>query len=450
MNIIIIGGGKVGKTLTKHLLEEGHNITVIEKTKNILDLVVNTYDVAGVLGNGAVAKVQEEAGVNKADLFIAVTNDDELNLICCKVARYLGAKRVMTGVRDTEYTDQAELMRLGFGIDLIVNPELATAEEIANLLRFPQASSVHSFEKGKVVSVEIRLNEDCSFIGQTVEELVKGTSAELVIGSIVRDEKAIIPRGTDKFLDGDYVSFVSSPAKIDAFFKKAKVFNHRVKSCLIIGGSRIAYHLIRKLQDVGIKVKLIEKDVNRCNQILETLDKVEVINADGTQKQVLDEEGLKDFDAVVSLTGMDEQNIIISLYAKSQNVDTVISKVNNDTFDNILEDINLDANISPKDIVANQIIKYTRTLNAKEEGSIENIHKDIDANLEVVELNIGENDLVVGKAIKDMKIRENTIITSIIRGNEVIVPNGESVLDSGDKIIISTTRTVDSLDSIIK
>lgn len=450
MNIIIIGGGKVGKTLTKHLLDEGHNITVIEKTKNILDLVVNTYDVAGVLGNGAVAKVQEEAGVNKADLFIAVTNDDELNLVCCKVARYLGAKHVIARVRDTEYTDQAELMRLGFGIDLIVNPELATAEEIANLLRFPQASSVHSFEKGKVVAVEIRLNEDCSFVNQTVEELVKNNSAELVIASIVRDEKTIIPRGTDKLLEGDYVSFVSSPAKIDAFFKKVKVFNHRVKSCLIIGGSRIAYHLIRKLQDVGIKVKLIEKDAVRCNQILETIDKVDVINADGTQKQVLDEEGLKDFDAVVSLTGMDEQNIIISLYAKSQDVDTVISKVNNDTFDNILEDINLDANISPKDIVASQIIKYTRTLNAKEENSIENMHKDIEANIEVVELNIGENDSVVNKAIKDMKIRENTIITSIMRNNEVIVPNGESVLMAGDKIIISTTRTVDGLDSVIK
>lgn len=450
MKVIIIGGGKVGKTLVKHLLQEGHNITVIEKNKNILDMVINTYDVAGVLGNGAVAKIQEEAGVDKADLFISVTDNDELNLISCKVARYLGAKNVVARVRDTEYTDQAELMRIGFGIDLIVNPEQATAEEIANLLRFPLATKVHSFEKGRVVSVEIKLLADSPFLDKSVEEVVKGMGAELVIGSIIRDDKTIIPRGEDKFCEGDYVSFVSAPTKIDAFFKKAGIYKQRVKSCLIIGGSRISYHLIKKLQDVGIKVKVIEKDANRCNQLLETIDKVDVINADGTQKQVLDEEGLKEFDAIVSLTGMDEQNIIISLYAKSQNIKTVISKVNNDTFVNILDEINLDANISPKDVVASQIVKYARLIKSKEETSIENMHKDIESKLEVVELKISENEDNVGKSIKDMKIRENTIITSIIRGSDIIVPNGETVLNAGDKIIISTTRTVDGLGSIIK
>ncbi len=450
MKIIIIGGGKVGKTLTKHLLAEGHNITVIEKKKEVLENIINTYDVAGIVGNGAVVKVQEEAEVNKADMFISVTDDDELNLVCCKVAKSFGAKKVIARVRDTDYTDQAELMRLGFGIDMIVNPEQATAEEIANILRFPFASSVASFEKGKVACVEIKVPEESTIVGKTIEEMVKGLNAELVVGAILRDDKVIIPRGTDEIMVGDFVSFVSSPSHIDSFFKKAGIFNHRVKSVLIIGASRISYHLIRKLQDVGIKVKIIEKDQERCNQLLETLDKVEVVHADGTQKQVLDEEGLQDYDACVALTGFDEQNIIICLYAKSKNVETVISKVNNDTFDNILEEINLDANISPKDVVASQIIHYARSVKAKENNSIECLHKMFDSRLEVLELNVAESDELANKQIKELKMKDHTLIASIIRKNEIIVPNGELVIEENDKIIVATTNIVDELESILK
>ena len=450
MKIIIIGGGKVGKTLAQYLTKEGHKITIIEKNKQVLDNLLNTYDIAGIAGNGAVAKVLEEAEVHKADIFIAVTDNDELNLVCCEMAKTLGAKKLIARVRDTDYADQTELIKQGFGVDLIVNPEQATAEEIANLLRFPFATAVSSFEKGKVVSVEIRMPEDSPLIGKNIKDIVDEYSASLIVGAIVREDTVVIPRGNDVIEANDYVSFISTPNKIDAFFKKTGIFNQKVKSVLIIGGSRIAYYLARKLDEVGIKVKIIESRQERCQQLIEDLDKAEIVNADGTQKQVLDEEGIETFDALVSLTGMDEQNIIVSLYAKSKEVETVISKVNNDTFDNIMEDIKLDTYISPKNVVANQIIYFTRSIKAQEESTIESVRKTMDNNLEILEFSVNEGNDLIGTMIKDMKLKDGTTIATIVRKKEIIIPNGEVCIEEGDKVIIATTRKVEELDKIVK
>lgn len=450
MKIIIIGAGKVGKTLAKHLTDEGHNIIVIEKDKQVLDNLLNTYDVAGFVGNGATVDIQNEAEVSKADLFIAVTDNDELNLVCCRLARSLGAKKVIARVRDTDYTEQADLMRDSFGIDVIVNPEHAAAEEIANLLRFPFATLVTSFEKGKVVSVEIKVPEECPIINKTVEEIVKEFSANLIVGAILREGEVIIPSGQDIICAGDYVNFISTPQKIDAFFKKADIFNRKVKSVLIIGGSRISYHLSKALVEGGVKVKIIEKRAERCQQLLESLEKVEVVNADGSQKQILDEEGMADYDAMVSLTDIDEQNIIISLYAKSKNVETVVGKVNNDTFYNLLEDISLEACVSPKDVVANQIIYYTRSLKSKEDGKLESLRKMFDSKLEILEMDVADDSEIVGQQIKDLNFKSDVVIAAIVRKRSIILPAGDVVLEGDDKIILATSRKIEEIDGIIK
>lgn len=450
MKIIIIGAGKVGKTLAKHLNDEGHKIVVIEKNKDVLENLLNTYDVAGFVGNGATTSTLNEAEVSKADIFIAVTNNDELNLVCCKLASTLGAKRVIARVRDTDYTEQAELMRESFGIDVIVNPEQAAASEIENLLRFPFATQVTSFEKGKVVSVEIKVPEECPIINKTVEEMVKDFSANIIVGAILRDGQVIIPGGQDIICANDYVNFISSPQKIDAFFKKADIFNRKVKSVLIIGGSRIAYHLSKSLVESGVKVKIIEKSAERCQLLLESLEKVEVVHADGSQKQVLDEEGMSDFDAMVSLTDIDEQNIIISLYSKSKNVETVISKVNNDTFYNLLEDISLEACVSPKDVIANQIIYFTRSLKSKEDGKLESLRKMFDSKLEILEMDVSSESEVVGKEIKDLELKKDVVIASIIRKRSIVFPEGNVALEADDKIILATSRKIEEIDSILK
>ncbi len=450
MKIIIIGGGKVGKTIAQYLTKEGHKITIIEKNKQLLDALLNSYDVAGIVGNGAVVKVLEEAEVQKTDIFIAVTDNDELNLVCCGMAKAMGAKKLVARVRDTDYADQTELIKQGFGVDLIVNPEQSTAEEIANLLRFPFATTVSSFEKGRVVSVEIRMPEGSPLIGRTIREVATEYSANLIVGAIIREGNVIIPRGDDILLADDYVSFISTPNKIDTFFKKTGIFNQKVKSVLIIGGSRIAYYLTRKLEDVGIKVKIIESRQERCQQLIESLDRVDVVNADGTQKQVLDEEGVENFDALVSLTGIDEQNMIVSLYAKSKKVETVISKVNNDTFDNIMEDINLDTYISPKNVVANQIIWFARSVKSQEESTIESVRKTMDNNLEILEFTVKEGNELIGVKIADMKLKEGTTIATIVRKREIIIPSGEDTIEQGDKVIIATIRKVEELDKIVR
>ncbi len=450
MKVIIIGAGKVGKTLAKHLNDEGHNIVIIEKNKEILENLLNSYDIAGIVGNGATMQIQNEAEVSKADLFIAVTNNDELNLVCCKMASSLGAKKVVARVRDTDYTSQSEFMRESFGIDLIVNPELAAAGEIDNLLRFPFATQVTSFEKGKAVSVEIKVPEECPIVNKSVEEIVKEFSANLIVGAILREDKVIIPNGQDVICAGDYINLISTPQKIDAFFKKANIFNRKVKSVLIIGGSRIAYHLANTLTEEGIKVKIIERKPERCKQLLEILAKVEIVNADGSQKQILDEEGMVDFDALVSLTDIDEQNIIISLYAKSKNVETVISKVNNDTFYNLLEDINLEACVSPKDVIANQIIYFTRSLKCKEDGKLESLRKMFDSKLEIIEMDVADDSEIVGKPIKELELKKDVVIAAIVRKRNIVLPEGDVTLEGDDKIILATSRKIDEIDSILK
>lgn len=450
MKIIIIGAGKVGKTLAKHLNEEGHKIIIIEKNKEVLDSFLNNYDVAGFVGNGATVEMLNEAEASKADIFIAVTNNDELNLVCCKLASTLGAKKVIARVRNTDYTEQAEIMRGTFDIDVVVNPEQAAAGEIENLLRFPLATQVTSFEKGKVVSVEIKVPEECPIINKTVKEIMEGFSSNVIVGAILREENVIIPGGQDVICAGDYVNFISSPQKIDAFFKKADIFNRKVKSVLIIGGSRITYHLAKSLIESGVTVKIIEKSSERCQLLLESLEKVEVVHADGSQKQVLDEEGMIDFDAMVSLTDIDEQNIIISLYAKSKNVETVISKVNNDTFYNLLEDISLEACVSPKDVVANQIIYFTRSLKSKEDGKLESLRKMFDSKLEILEMDISADSEVVGKQIKELNLRKDVIIAAIVRKRSIVFPSGDVVLESDDKIILATSRKIEEIDGILK
>ena len=416
----------------------------------MIEKVLNDYDVAGVVGNGAAASVLQEANVQKADVFISATCDDELNLACCKMASLLGAKNLIAKIRDTDYTNQVELIRSGFNIDEIVNMEFSTAEEIAKLLRFPFATNAISFEKGKVVCVEVKIPQDCKVTGNSIKSLIEEFNAELTIGVIRRADKIIIPDDQEIIMADDFVTFISTPRNIDAFFKKSGIFNQKVKTVIVIGGSRIAYHLVRKLQEVGIKVKIIEKSEVRSNLLVSTLDKVEVVCADGTQKQVLDEEGLNDCDACVSLTDIDELNIIISLYAKSKNVETVISKVNNNTFTEILKDINLDTYISPKNIAADQILSFVRNQKANGKHSILSLHKLMDDNLELLELIVCNDDAIISKSINELKLKKGIVIAGVIRKGTFIVHTGETVIEEGDKIIVATTLVLEQVDSILK
>ncbi len=439
MKIVIIGCGKVGRSIVKHLVSEKHDITIIDNNKQALDSVMNANDVQGIYGNGAVKAIQQEAGVNKADIFIAVTDKDELNMVCCRTAESLGAKTSIARIRDTDYVDEYEFLRESLGIDLIVNPEQAAAEELCNILRFPFATQVYNFNKGKVSSVEIKLPAESKLCGMAIRDIATELDTTVHFAGVLRGEETFIPNGDFVLQAEDRVVLVGKPSKIDAFFKGTQIFNKRVKSVLIIGGSRISFYLTRLLAEDGIKVKIIEKDKERCKNLIESLDKVEVINADGALKHVLDEENLSSYDACIGLTGLDEQNIIISLYAKTKQVETTIAKVNYDMFTEILDEIGLNATVSPKEVIANQIVLYSRSLKAKNEGELVTLYKILDGEAELLEFNIKDNENLVDKTIKDIKLKQNIYITSIVRKNQVVSPSGEEVLQENDTVIVSTT-----------
>lgn len=451
MKIVIVGSGKVGRSITKSLAQENHDITIIDINKQAVDSTSNQYDIQGIYGNGAISSVQLEAKVNKADMFIAVTNKDELNMICCCTAKALGAKCAIARIRDTDYIDEYDFIKENLNIEFVVNPELAAAEEIYNILRFPFAIQVFPFAKGKVMSVEIKIPSESLICGKNIKSLMGESKSKVLISSIIRKDRAIIPNGEFEINADDRINIVGTPAKIDAFFKEVKIYNKRVKSVLIIGGSRISFYLTRFLTGDNIKVKIIERDEKRCKELLSNLEKVEVINADGVLKQVLDEENISGYDACIGLTGLDEQNIITSLYAKSKQVDTVISKVNNETFTEILDDIKLDTVVSPKQVIADQIVMYSRSLRVRSEHSLVRLYKIMEGKVELLEFNIGDNEKIVNKAIKDVKLKNEVLICSIIRGNQVIYPSGDEILLANDCIVVSAVDNVlQKVEDILK
>ena len=451
MKIVIVGSGKVGRSITKSLAQENHDITIIDINKQAVDSTSNQYDIQGIYGNGAISSVQLEAKVNKADMFIAVTNKDELNMICCCTAKALGAKCAIARIRDTDYIDEYDFIKENLNIEFVVNPELTAAEEIYNILRFPFAIQVFPFAKGKVMSVEIKIPSESLICGKSIKTLMGESKSKVLISSIIRKDRAIIPNGEFEINADDRINIVGAPAKIDAFFKEVKIYNKRVKSVLIIGGSRISFYLTRFLTGDNIKVKIIERDEKRCKELLSNLEKVEVINADGVLKQVLDEENISGYDACIGLTGLDEQNIITSIYAKSKQVDTVISKVNNETFTEILDDIKLDTVVSPKQVIADQIVMYSRSLRVRSEHSLVRLYKIMEGKVELLEFNIGDNEKIVNKAIKDVKLKNEVLICSIIRGNQVIYPSGDEILLANDCIVVSAVDNVlQKVEDILK
>ncbi len=451
MKVVIIGSGKVGRSLIKYLSNENHDITIIDNNKEALEMATNVFDVQGILANGTIKKVQTEAGVPKADMVIAVTDKDELNMVCCATAKNLGAKCTIARVRDTDYMSDYEFLKETLNIDYIVNPEQSAAEEIYNILRFPSALKVHSFEKGKVIAVELLVPEDCILCGLALKDLDTKFSEKVIISSVLRGEEVVIPDGEFALQAGDRINVVANPARLRVFFKEADIFNKRAKNVLIIGGSRISFYLSKLLVEDGIRVKIIEKTEKRCKELLETLDKVEIIHADGAHKNVLDEENISSYDACIGLTNLDEQNIVISLYAKSKLVDTVISKVSTQTFIEILDDIDLNTYISPKEVVANQIVLYSRSIRATTEQSPVSLYKTLDDKAELLEYNVGEDEDFVGKAINQLKLKDDIIVASIIRKGQVVIPSGKEVLCEKDSIIVSATgKVIKKVEDILK
>ena len=432
MKIIIIGAGKVGYNLAENLVDEGNDVIVIDKNLHALEKTEDNLDVMCIKGNGVSASVLIEAGVDTADLLIAVTGSDEVNMVCCLTAKKLGVRQTIARVRDPEYADELSLIKDQLGLDFVINPEYAAAEEIARTLGFSSAINVERFASGRVRMVELKVTSDMGIIGKKIKEIDRDTSSSVLIGVIVRDEDVIVPDGDAVIKENDMIYVIGKASSIYNFCKLCGKHPHRIKNVMIVGGGRITFYLYKLLTSMGMKVKIIEIDKERCFELSDMLPNALIINSDGTEEEVLHAENIGNMDAFIAVTGIDEENLMSSLLAKRMGVTKIITKLSRTNYLNIVRDLELDCVISPKLITTNQILKYARG------KSLESLLRIVEGKVEILEFIVNDTSKLVNKPLKDLDIADNTIIATIVRKHEVVVPHGNDIIRKGDRVIVIT------------
>ncbi|MCR4861403.1 MAG: Trk system potassium transporter TrkA [Ruminococcus sp.] len=441
MDIIIVGCGKVGIALAEVLSEE-HNVTMIDKDENLINAAINDFDIMGIAGNCLQTNVLEEANVDKANLFIAVTTSDEVNILSCLIAKRMKARHCIARVRSPEFEKQLVFMREELGISMMVNPDYNAANEIAKVLRYPEAINIESFAKGRVDLAEIRITSGSILDNLALSHLSRRLRLDVLICAVQRGEELIIPNGNFILRAGDKIHMTASHSAMVKFFRSisAAYREKRVKSAVLIGGGRVAYHLAQQLIEMGVKVKIIEIDEKRCLELSQRLDKVNISCADGTDHDILEEERVYDADAVVTLTGIDEENILLSLLAKKNGVDKVVTKVNRMSLIQLSDTLSLDSIISPKSITVNQILQYVRAKQNSLGNNVTTLYRLVNDRLEAIEFIVRDEKDYVGVPLKKLKIRSGILIASIVRGNELIIPKGDDCLRVNDSVVVVTTN----------
>ena len=437
MKIIIVGGGKVGRATAKHLSGEGHDIVLVDKNYDRIQHISDRLDIMCVKGNCLKSGVLLSAGASSADLIIATTSSDEINMLCCLTAKRLGVKHTIARVRDPEYSEDLTTLKKELGLDMIINPEQEAAGEIARILRFPTAINVETFINGKVEIVSFRIKDDGILNGQSISSIMSKVKLSLVFCAVVHNGEVIIPDGNYVAHTGDLFYVIGRPTEIYKFFKTIKRGTSSSKSALIVGGGRIAYYLCSFLTKVGIKVKIIEIDKTRCLELNELLDDCVIINGDGSDTEILDEEDISSFSSVVTITGRDEENLFIALYASKAGVPKVIAKSNRLSYGGIIESLGVDSTISPKDVTAAQIIRFARALNnSLGHNNLQTLYRIVDGKAEALEFIVNEKTLYTGVPFKDVKFKKNFIVAAIERKGDIIIPSGNDCLYDGDSVII--------------
>lgn len=440
MNIIVVGIGKVGYTVAEQLTAEEHDITVIDTNESVLSDIIEELDVQGIIGNGASRKVLEEAGIADCDLLIALTGSDETNLLCCLLANKLGANGTIARVRNPEYNEDIRLIKDSLGLTMAVNPEKEAAEEIYRILRFPSAKNVDVFAKGKVELVSFSVNSKCSLCGYSVKDSFSKFKAKTLVCAIERGDEVFIPNGDTVIMENDTVAILAQPREVSSFFKEINIPVTGVKDVMIIGGGKLALYLALQLQRHKINTTIIEKNKETAENLSFILPDANIICGDGTNRSLLIEEGLLDVDAVCCLTGMDEENILLSLYAKSVTPETkTITKVNKISFREVIRSLNLGSVIYPKNITANLILQHVRARENNIGSNVETLYKIIDNKVEALEFHVSEDSELVDITLEELSLRKNVIVGCVNRKGNVFIPHGKDTLKTGDSVIIVTT-----------
>ena len=451
MKIIIVGCGKIGTTLAEQLSSEHHDLVVIDTNPQKIQQLSESIDVMGIVDNGASINVLSDAGIEDAHLLIAVTGSDELNLLCCVIAKKVSKCHTIARVRNPLYNKERNFIRKSLGITMIINPELASAIEISRLLRFPSAIELDTFAKGRVELLKFKLLPEFRLSGMSVMEIVDKLRCNVLICGVERGEEVFIPSGNFILQDNDLISIMASPKNSASFFKKVGIHTHQVKNALIVGGGTLGYYLAALLIDLKIKVRIVENNQERCQQLSELLPEATVICGDGTDKKLLLQEGLTQTESFITLTNMDEENIFLSLFAKKNSKAKLITKVNRIAFDDIIDGLDIGSVIYPKYITADYILQYVRAMENSLSSNVETLYHILDNQAEALEFSVKEASSVTDIPLSQLNLKENLLIACINRNGSIQIPRGQDTIQVGDTVIVVTTvKGLKDLRDILK
>lgn len=452
MKIIIAGAGKIGRTVARSLAHEGHDVTVIDNDPDTIASVSNELDVICLEGSATNPETLTEAGASEADLLVAATGSDEINMVCGISARKIGAHHVIARVRDPQYTQQKEFLREALGLSVIVNPEYECAQEISRILRFPSAVRVDAFSKGSLEIVEHRVQAGSLLDGLALYELPDKIKARVLVSLVERGHEVIVPNGRFVLRADDMLSITASAKELRRFFIAIGSYKKPVKNVMIMGGSRIGVYLARMLHESGMNVTIIEQNRDRCEALCDLVPETNIVCGDATRSDVLLEEGIRSADAFVALTGEDGDNIITSLYAQRSGISKIVTKVNREHFSEILEGAGLDSAVNAKELVAEQITSYVRGMhNSIDSSSVETLYKLADGSAEALEFKVSSGAKCLGIKLRDIKLKPNVLIAALIRGRQSIIPDGNTEIMAGDHaVVVAPAGLLTDIDSILK
>ena len=441
MNIIVVGCGMVGYSLVEQLSSENHDIVVIDEDENRVRYITDEFDAMGVIGSGEDCKILVEAGIERTDLLIAVTDVDEKNLLCCIMAKRFENCRTIARVRNPVYSSETGFLRRELGLSMIINPEQIAANEIARIIQFPPEIKVDTFTRGRIELLSLQVAEGSFLEHATVRSIRARLNCNVLVCLVTRDDDAFIPDIDTEFLAGDNIVISALPTEANTFFLKSRIQPQRIKTVMIVGGGTTGYYLARRLTDIGIYTKIIESDTKRCEELSDMLPEAVIINGDGTDERLLLQEGISAMDAFAALTGLDEENVFLSLYAKNVSKCQTVTKINRINYTEVINKMDLDSVIFPRTLTADYIVKYARSMMNGVSSNVENIFRLENGKAEAFEFFVSEASAVTGVPIARLRLKNDLIICSITRNSQVIIPGGHDEIRVGDAVIVITTRS---------
>lgn len=439
MDIVILGGGKVGETLCQILAEEHHEVMMIESNEEVLDELMNNYDIGGVLGNGATYDVQMEGGVNKCDVFIAVTESDETNIIAAITAKKIGARYTIARVRNPEYSGQGDFLKEGIGITLMINPEREAASSMARMLMYPTALNVEILGHGKIDMVEVEVGPEAPMVGVQLKDYA-GRFGQIMVCVVIRDDRVMIADGNTSLQVGDYITITGESKAVHDFCNLIHKGPSRINSVMIVGGGRVTNYVIPRLLRNHVRVKVLEVDENRADKLAFEFPKAEIILGDGTKQKLLLREHVEEYDALIALTGIDEENIFLSMFAAKKGVKKTITKVNRRDLLKIIDHMGLQSIITPHQIIANKIVQFIRSTENSEGSNLDAFQRIADGRVEVLVFKVSHSSEMINIPLKDLPIKDEVLVICILRDGQLIFPGGHDQFLPEDEVIVATNK----------